>query len=224
MTMHAIAVRSYHAAANNWWQVFAAGLLGAWDAESAASYAGSLLDLSGNGNHLVELNGAVPWAPGAAAGWQFDDELHQGFDTGVIPTSSATTLMVKFSGVVYTNENATLMGASSALDGSANFGLLPTAAANTRVHYANGNAAEYTPTAAAGTLALSQWQGYRNGGPDGAPMASSSPVYLYPLAVGCGIRRIATYDNYITANIQKVAIWGAALTAGQIAALHAMWS
>jgi glycine/D-amino acid oxidase-like deaminating enzyme len=217
--MHAIALRPYYAPAN-WWQRFATGLIGAWDAEVAGNYAASLLDLSGNGNHLVELNGAVSWA----AGWQFSDELLQGFDTGVTPASSAVTLMIKFSDVVYGSDGATLMGASTALDGSANIGFMPVSNINTRTRYLNGNVVSYVPATSAGTLALSQWQGYRDGSPDGAPIAGSSPTYLYPLAIGCGIRRTALYDNFITANIQKAAIWSAALSAEQIAAIYQLWS
>lgn len=214
--------------AGGWWSDFSANLVGAWDALAAASYAASKVDLSGNGNHLTETDAAVTWD--ATDGWQFTAANTDAFRTQVTPTGSATTLMVQFTDAAAAG---VAIGALSALDGSSDFCIMPdgTGIWGDVVHYQTGsNERNVAPKLAAGTLALSQWQGYRDGSADGSAITSSSPTFLYPLPLGCAVRRDdpggagVLFDYYFTGNIQRAAIWDAALDGSTIAAVHAAWT
>lgn len=205
-----------------WWTDYADDLVGAWDALVADSYSASKTDLSGNGHTLWERNGAVTWD--STNGWQFTASEAKAFSTLVTPSSSATTMMVQFTNV--STALACIMGAFAALDGSADFAILPYGNGGTQVRYRHGSNDRYvSPQLASGVLAISQWQAYRNGSADGSPITSSSPTYLYPMALGAGVRRHSeTYDWYITGNIQRAAIWDAAKDSSMIAAIYADWT
>jgi hypothetical protein len=63
--------------------------VGAWQAKGAASYAASLLDLTGNGNNLVDPGGAATPTWNAATGWTFDGIANY-LRTVIVPSGNQT--------------------------------------------------------------------------------------------------------------------------------------
>lgn len=89
------------AAGGGWWDLDGAlsSCVAAYAPKGAASYAASLLDLSGNSNNAVEVN-APGW--GATTGWTFVSASTDALST-VSRTSSDFTMIVRFSNAVINN-------------------------------------------------------------------------------------------------------------------------
>lgn len=77
------------APATKWWDPNDSDLpvWGAWRAEDADDYEYSKTDLSGNGHHLVEEGGAMPWD--TVNGWEVESWIKRALLTGFVPDKGA---------------------------------------------------------------------------------------------------------------------------------------
>lgn len=204
-------------AAPDWWDPNGVGLscIAAYLAKGVANYAASLLDLTGNGNNLVEGNGAVPWAAGT--GWAVVEAAAQYFNTGLVPANDQSwSMFVQFAGLV---NFGLIAGQSSGVNRY--FFLRPDRGAGSLV-YANGTNLIVAPNLLAGNTGVAGNQGYRNGAIDGGAIGAGAGVSVQNIFIGC-YNNGGIPANFITANIYAVAIYdgGAAAVQAEAAAIAA---
>lgn len=201
------------AAAAGWWVVAGKTCVAAYQPKGAASYAASLTDLSGSGNHATE--GTPPsWA--SATGWAFVwPTKKQYLQTGVVPTG-AYSMFIRFT-------NATL--GDCFIGGGIGAGdtrfAIDIRYGTSSIRYFYGNAApNVAPIISAGVVGLAGPTGYRNGVAEGNPLGTftGTGVAIY----------IGAYNNNGTATgaqgpgkIQAAAIYSGTLSAPEAATLSA---
>lgn len=169
-----------------------------------ASYAASLVELTGNSIDLVEGNGAIPW--GLPVGWQFNGVALQYLITGItVANDQSYSAFVRFGNFV----TGYLLGSE---DGAGNRFGLRQAAGNRR--YYNGGADTPGVCPPAGNLAVLGDQGYLNGAPDGLPIAPWAGAAVSPLWIG-GANQGGVLSLPCTADIAAVALYGPPVAAVQ---------
>ena len=201
----------------SWWEAGGAtGAVGVWQAKGVGSYATSRVDMSGNGNDLIEGSDPIPWS--SADGWQFiaanSDYLNSGITIG-----PGYTALVQFAELTSANE---ILGVSMG-SGEAFF-IQPWDSDDSAVEYKSGSAmfsetVLVSPQLVAGNLAIADPKCYRNGVYEDTDIGLSAPVGALYLgahnAVGLG-----TY-YYIEADISAFAIFDNALDDDEVAAVVA---
>jgi hypothetical protein len=201
------------AAPATWWDNSGAisGCVGAWQAKGAASYAASLLDLSGNANNLTENLSTVDWS--TDNGWEFDGG--DTFDTGITPVNNQTwSMIVQYAGYTPGNYHA-LCGT---LNNPPSF-LIQPGRGGTTVSYWHGSRFDKAPALAAGNLAIAGDTAYRDGSAESGTIPSAAGTHTYSIYVGAYNDKDPT--NCITANVYALAIYNATLTEAEVAAVAA---
>ena len=201
---------------NPWWDPQGEGLCvwSAYQPMGAASFAASLLDLSGNGNNAGDPGGANTPDWTALTGWDFDATVPEYLTTAFVPQiDQSQSMIIRFSGVA---NNGYLAGMQDAV-GTRGFYLLPNAPGPFR-EYRNGNRTQVAGFALIGNVCIAGNQGYYNGAADGAPMAGWGAVPVNSVWIGC--RNFGMVDTPITGFIQAMAIYDCTLTAPQVLAVY----
>ncbi len=173
---------------------------GAWLAKEAASYAASLLDLSGETNDLLEGNGAITWS--AASGWQFaaaDSKFL--YAPGVTFTGGDYTIIIQFAAETGGGQ---ICGVN---DTSAGYSLIITPSKfGNRVRYNFGSTTNKTPELAAGNLAIAGTSVYRNGVNEGG-ITKEDVSTTAPFGIGAVTRNSTpSGDSYVSAHIYSVVV------------------
>lgn len=197
-------------AALPWWYVPGKTCVAAYQPKGAASYAASLTDLSGSGNHATE--GVAPtWNVGT--GWTFDgidDYLRTGWVPGNDQSQSLLIQFVAYSGTGFA------LGCGSG--GNALFGARPSN--HTGVVYRNGASLIVAPLLANGNLAVAGATAYRNGiaepGSIGAWVGSTTD----DLVIGAlHLNNAATLWGALT--VVAVSVYSDELSAAEVATVSA---
>jgi len=203
-------VRYHHAGRQMpWWKAGGTACIwAAYQADSAANFAASLVDLSGNGNDAGDPGGAATPGWDAVNGWTFDG-VNQYLTTAFIPESDQSQSMI----VQFTDF------AGGDILGIAEGGVAFTLGSNeTDATYFNGGGLSAAPILASGIQAVAGDKGYRNGVLDVTGLAGWGMV-------------VPTYNCYIGAvhwlggagcdsvKIQKAAFYSCALTGPQVLAI-----
>lgn len=201
-----------------WWDPNRVGLsvIAAYQAKGIPGYGKSLIDWSGNGNHLTEGNGHVPWNP--KHGWRFAGAGGaKYFDTGLVPANTQAWSMVgQFANNV---GNGMIAGCYDA--GIRTFFWISPSDVGNRV-YANGGNAIGGVAIAAGNMFVIGNAGYLNGAIDAAGILAWGAVSTRSIYIGAR-NGIGVPQNYITADVYALAIYnaGPAAVLGQRAAIVA---
>lgn len=203
--------------ATGWWDDNGniSGALAAWQAKGAASYAASLLDLTGNGHTLVQRQGVVPWSSGR--GWEFDNS--QSLDTMIVPDDGYSVL-VQFSNVALgPSNNDVLIGLMDVFGGN-DYCIHPFVSTNHVYRKADGIRVTRPGNITEGNMGMSGYDCYLDGAPDGA-FAPSAYSYQHTMTVGGGKRRQSDQliGFFITADIIAVAIYDTVLSADDMATI-----
>lgn len=194
----------------SWWKAGGAqGCIQALKARGAASYAASLLDLSGAGHNAAE--GVTPsWD--ALTGWTFNGTT-QYLDTGIL-ASAANTVLILFTG--FTTSPKPIFGAYSAAN--TYLGVFPDYG-DGKAYYEAGGELGVAPGMAQGVLAIAGQQGYRFSKADGGAIPAGSGRPALNMYLG-GINLTGT--PYLAGvRIQAFAVYSGILTAAQVAAVAA---
>jgi len=201
-------------AAVPWWDPNNEGLC-AWSAYQpvgAASFAASILDLSGNGNDAGDPGGAATPGWDAINGWVFDGVGDYLTTTFVPANDQSQSILVQYTGAAA--NNAATLGTDNAANRM--FQIFPnTVAAN--VVYRNGNQVAVAPGLIAGNLGIAGNQGYRNGAADGGAIGAWAGVSALAVYIGCTNNGAPIF--FRACNIQAVAIYDCILTAPQMLAI-----
>lgn len=192
------------AAAGDWWDI--TGVVAAWQPKGAASYAASLLDISGNGNDATE--GVAPsWD--ATNGWTFNGSS-QWLDSG-LRTTVAYSLAVSVA-----NVNTSGASQQTAI-GDAWQGLRPHHWGTVR--YNGQAAAAGSASAASAVLVLTGTKGYLNGAEDATGITIGT--LNRKIALGAEGYSTSPTGNWFDGSILAVAVFSSVLTAEEVATLSA---
>jgi len=200
---------------NPWWDPNAENLSvwAAYQPEGAASFAASLLDLSGNGNNATDPGGANTPAWDTVNGWK--PVGGQYLITAFTPQNDQSqTILIKFSN--YTAGNTWIAGVSSGAN--CVFAIAPAYAG--AIRYYNGQLLAPSLAVVAATLGVAGSQGYRNGVADGGAIGAWAGASGFPLWL-LALNNLGVLAGGCTAYIQRVAIYDTVLTAPQMAAVTA---
>ena len=202
------------AAAANWWDPTGAGLCiwCAYQPKGAASFAASLLDLSGNGNNASDPGGANTPGWDAVTGWAFNNDYLM--TTFVPQNDQSQSMMVQYTGVA---NNGYLAGSNSG--GNIEFNVWPVTGFAT-MNMSNGNSGGAAPGMAAGNITVAGNRGYRNGADEGYAIGAYGGATTNATSIGARYWGGGVSDR-IVANIQAFAIYSCTLTAPQVAAVAA---
>lgn len=202
--MSTIFINSYSQGGGaNWYD----GAYAAWQAKGAASYAASLLDLSGNGNHAFE--GVAPtWD--AVNGWSFDG-IDDYLRTPITPGSTYSAI-VAVSDMTPKN-NSGIFGSYGGIGKNLPPYFFVSSSAVGSMFYGCGGVGSIAPSATAGVFAIVPTAAYRNGIFDvSIPTAGwTTPNQIY---IG-----IINSNNvaYTPMKISSFGIWNYALDAATVA-------
>lgn len=210
------------APAAGWWLsggIAAASCRFAYQAKGAANYAASKVNLNAPGTNDAIDGAAFPtWA--GATGWTFLTASSQYLYNNV-NLASTDAVIVQYSGVVAVT--GSLCGEYDNVPGASWLYIQPWVPGNA-VRYAwGGTVVNAAPQLAAGNLGTIANQGYRNGVPDGAPVAGAWTASPCSIPFGIGgiyVQSTATWISFLTGNIQAIAGYSA-ITAVQFAAVAA---
>ena len=183
--------------------------------KGAASLAASYVNLATPGT----FNAAPGVAPtfASATGWTFDGST-QYLDTGIVPTTTTWSMIIRFSG--WTSYGNAPVVAGAAITASSRFFTL-TQYTDNKIYYGDGNFVGVTPSMSAGVIAVAGLTAYRNGSADGT---IASTVAVQPPTIYVGARHdtaAPTVRQYAAASVQSIVIYSATLTSGQVAAVTA---
>lgn len=198
--------------AAQWWQAAGVTPIAAYQAKGAASLADSYINLANPGTFDAVPGVAPTWD--AANGWKRIASSGT-LDSGVTPTSSAWTMIMRFSNYAYTNGAYRYIG--RVVSGK-NFAFSMEEAANQWGFYNNGGLLK-SGQLSSGVLAIAGQTGYRDGVAQGTiPGAwtgsTTGSIYL----LSCyGLPPNAPTQIYV----QAFAIYNATLSAAQVAAVSA---
>ena len=204
--------------ADTWWDNNGAiaSAVGAWAGKSAASFAASLLDLSGNGNNLSD--GVTPaWDTGV--GWTFNGSTTY-LVSSLIPAQDQTwTMLVQFSGA---GNNDVLAGCNRSVT-TGTFFLVPYSAAGGLRSYRHGQQANVSGGVTSGNFGFAGNQGYLNGSADGGaiPGFVGDQSLIPGIAVGArhSYGTPNTFRDFLDGTIQAVAVYNATLNVAEVAAV-----
>ncbi len=209
----------------NWWDAASATILGAWQAKGVASYAASLLDLSGNGNDLAETNGAVSWSAGA--GWSFAEADAKALNSGITITSGGDhpnfSLIARFAKADTTagaGGRRTIAGCHR--NSSFRTMLLSQWDGGDNLAIGSGGIEHYFSDAsiAAGVMASCAGVGYVDGVSKGditnGVDFSNTDVYMH---IGGYYNNTVAITEYFTGDIIAVAMYSGQLSAGDVATI-----
>jgi hypothetical protein len=177
--------------------------------KGAADLAASYVNLANPGTYNAAPGTAPTFA--AATGWTFAAASSQYLDTGLVMASNTYSVVVRFSGAV--NNSGRLFGYSS---GTAILSIVPDNGTVARYSYANN--VDVAPDLAAGVLAITPTNGYRNGTSE-ASMAGYSGTNARSMYIGA--INSGSASLFFSGNILALAIYNATLTAPQVAAISA---
>ena len=204
------------AAAANWWNPDGS-IACAWAAyqpKSAASFAASLTDLTGNGNNAGDPGGAATPSWDAVNGWKFDGAGNYLTTTFTLATDQSQSVLVQYT-------NVTNVGYLTGMRGNGDWMLLRPDIGAANVLYRHGSANVLSaPRLLAGNLGIAGNQGYRNGASDGGLLAGWGGAGTTSLYIGAYNRAGAALTP-IAAYAQAVAIYDCTLTAPQVALVAA---
>ena len=192
--------------------VAAANCLAAYKAIGAADIATSYVNLAKPGTYDLTTSDAPTFA--AATGWTFNG-TSQFLDTGVVP-ATGYSVQIRFTDC----ENVTNASMFGQVKTNANFYLVPPGDGGGNVKYYSGRGVAAAPQMLSGIMGMAGQQGYRNGVPDGAAMAS----WLDTATLSCyiGAYNTAGGPNWLyvpTSKIQACAIYNTILTDAQMLAV-----
>lgn len=205
---------------SGWWDDNGniSGALAAWQAKGAASYAASLLDLTGNGHTLVERNGTVPWS--AEAGWEFVAADLKSLDTMIVP-SDGYSVLVQFANA-QESFAGTLLGIVAPVVGNHYF-LIPILDSNHTYGIGTDPGNNNRPgNLSAGNMGMAGYDCFKDGAADGS-VATGTFSWSLTMTIGAGKRRDAEVlvGFWVTADIIAVAIYDTVLSAGDMATIAA---
>lgn len=208
----------------NWWDAASATILGAWQAKGVASYAASLLDLSGNGNDLAETNGAVSWSAGA--GWSFAEADAKALNSGITITSAGDhpnfSLIARFANADTTTAGGRRTIAGCHRNSAFRSFLLSQWDAADNLAIGCGGIEHYfsDPSIASGVMAAAAGVGYVNAMSKGditnGFSFSNTDVYMH---IGGYYNNTGAITEYFTGDVIAVAMYAGQLTAGDVAAI-----
>ena len=201
---------------SDWWMAAGTTPWGAYQPKGAASFAASLLDLSGNGNNAGDPGGAATPDWDAVNGWKFNGATDYLTTTFVPAIDQSQTMIVQFTNVTSTDNvlSGSHSGAGSILRIKPNHG-------TTSVRYSNGQDATVAPVLLAGNLAVAGSSGYRNGAAEGGVIGPWAGAATEIVIIG-GMNLVGTGPTaFIAAYVQSYALSDCTLTAPQVAAVAA---
>jgi hypothetical protein len=203
---------------SDWW--VAGGAPTPWAAyqpKGAASFAASLIDLTGNGNNAGDPGGANTPDWDAVNGWDFDATASEYLTTAFVPGDDNTqSVIVQFTGASV--NGGMLAGARHDSDSQVYLG--PRKGGSDDREYANAGAVTAGARVASGNMAVAGNRGYYNGIAEGAAMGAwVGGIALVPLHIGRLNRDDAAPGNYFTGYIQALVIYDSTITAAQVLAV-----
>jgi hypothetical protein len=179
----------------------------------------SYLNLATLGNANIDpavVGGVAPtWAAGT--GWIFNG-LSQYLQSGIIALTTTYSIIIQFTGGIDAVFQC-LAGAYRDAGGNASFALYNRHFLS-QVAYENGSIASFAlvpPRLDAGSLALANKQGYRNGVSDGGAIPAGIPTNPQQVYVGA-MNYNGGAIQFFTGNMIALAIYNVTLTAPQVLA------
>lgn len=209
---HVIVTAEAAAAPPDWWDPTGAGLCiwAAYQPIGAASLAASYVDQSGNGNNCGP--GVAP-AWDAVNGWRFNGTT-QWLDTLFQPQNDQSqSMLVQFTTFVQAGGQHCLTGCNQADRWKIDLWVW---APNAR--YANGGFVVAPGAIVAGNMCVAGNQGYRNGAPDGAPIAGYGAALNLNTYIGA-VNLWGGPAQFCQVYIQAYALYDCTLTAPQVLAV-----
>ena len=197
------------AVGGKWWlagNINPANCVAAYQPKGAASYAASLIDLSGSGHNATKAPNDPDWD--ATNGWTFDIANSERLSTGV-PVNSGYSAIVRFTGAG--DGLRSVFGAYYAAGGIyGSYDIVPNR--YSKVYYCNTSVA---PQCVNGVLALAGNKGYRNGTKE-TESASPKDTYIYPLCIGASSNAGNYYQGW-SGSVQSFSLYNVILTDIQVA-------
>lgn len=199
--------------ARPWWLsggIPSSYVVAAYQAKGAASLAASYVNLANPGTYDLTPGSAPGWS--AAAGWICDGS--QWLKTGITPPNNRTWSMIgSFSNM---SGNPSVVAGCYNSD-TAGFVVQPRTVTANHL-YMNGSRLQKANALAAGTMAVAGNYAYLDGVPEGAMAAGSGALReVYVLAYN----GIGNPLGNCVGNVEAVAMYSAALSEAQVAALTA---
>lgn len=203
--------------AADWWDPNNEGLCiwAAYQPKGAASFAASLLDLSGNGNNAGDPGGANTPAWDAVNGWRFNAAHY--LTTAAQPIQNQTWSML----IQATNVNSGAVNRATAgcKFGGRDFRLaFDYSTPANRVLYSSNGSRLTNPLLANGNLCIAGRQGYRNGIADGAAIPVQANVHATTLLIGCESNG-GVPGAFFIGDIQAFALYDCVLSGPQVLAV-----
>ena len=197
--------------AGDWW--LAGGIdpddcVAAYQPKGAASYAASLVNLTGDDTYdAVKITNDPSW--NTATGWTFVAN-NDWLDTAVVP-AAGYSFIISFSNI--DNTSASGCGVFSS---PIRFYLRPTNSTTTQRAYGYGNKYAFIDgNLTSGVMAICGDQPYLNGSADGSALGATWNTTTLSIYLG----KENGYFTYFKGNILAAAIYNATLTSGQVSAL-----
>lgn len=200
------------AAAADWWVVAGKTTVAAYQPKGAASLAASYVNLANPGTYDATPVTAPGWSSGN--GWEFTAANSHYLSSGITPTSSSWTVLVRYSGV--TGDNRGLFGFYA---GGYGF-LIEVMAASNRMDMYNGldypsGYFNVAPALTAGVYGFAGKTAYRDGISDGTIPAGSLTGSNVLIGAITGLGRF--FEGYM----QAMVIHSDTLTGGEFATVSA---
>lgn len=184
------------------------GCIAAYAPKGAVDLASSYINLANPGTYDASAGVAPTW--NTTDGWMFNGTT-QHLTTGIVATI-AKSMIVRFSNVSSSSPACVCGTATVGLDNR--FAIFPVVGANHAYGYSGLN--QTSPNLTQGVMAIAENSCYLNGAGDGVTLGST----IVNTAIFVGGRNAGgAADLLMSGNIQAIAIYGSALTAGEISAL-----
>lgn len=199
-----------------WWMAAGVAPWAAYEPKGAGSFAGSLIDLTGNGRDAGDPGGGGTPTWDAVNGWTFDG-VGNYLTTTFVPAADQTQSMF----VQYTNLDGANDYFIGMLDAFArDFAIAPNNG-GAQVVYHNGDLVFQAPTgAASGNLGIAGNQGYRNGVADGGAIGAWAGATATAVYIGC-YNNGGVAGGFCPVRMQAVIFYDVTLTSDQVTALCA---
>lgn len=201
----------------DWWDLLGSGacVYSAYQPKGASSFAGSLVDLTGNGNDAIDPGGAGTPTWDAVNGWTFNGIANYLATTFTVQNDQSQSVVVQ-----YTNNVATgnyLFGAKTGTDY-----FTISAFSGPRIAYGNGALLAVAPQLLSGNLGVAGNQGYRNGIANGGAIGAYSGAITHSCAIGALQTALGVFGNFQSVQIQAIAFYDCVLSSAQMAAAAAI--
>lgn len=198
-------------AGGNWWEVAGKTTKVAYQPKGAASQAASYSNLANPGTNDAAPGTAPTWASGT--GWTFNGST-QYLTTGLTPTDTGWTYLVRFSGVSGSGARG-LIGSYNSGAGASLTQVNDSAMdAYNGLDYPSG-LVNNTPTMTVGVYTMAGKALYRDGTAETNSVPAGSGTLL-AMFVGA-INITGGAGNFFNGNILAVAVYSDTLTAGEVA-------